>query len=112
MSAPSQDTAVRTSAFMRAAIYALLILFAVYFLLPLYVMLVNSVKPLTEIQQGRMLALPLEFTIIRCIAFMLQPRSMNSAASQSSSSGCEGGSPCEPKSSDVLTRPVPNNICQ
>jgi glucose/mannose transport system permease protein len=27
------------------------------------VMLVNSVKPLTEIQQGRMLALPLEFTI-------------------------------------------------
>jgi glucose/mannose transport system permease protein len=48
---------------MRAAIYALLILFAVYFLLPLYVMLVNSVKPLTEIQQGRMLALPLEFTI-------------------------------------------------
>ena len=63
MSAPSQDTAVRTSAFMRAAIYALLILFAVYFLLPLYVMLVNSVKPLTEIQQGRMLALPLEFTI-------------------------------------------------
>jgi glucose/mannose transport system permease protein len=64
VSAPSQDTAVRTSAFMRAAIYALLILFAVYFLLPLYVMLVNSVKPLTEIQQGRMLALPLEFTII------------------------------------------------
>jgi glucose/mannose transport system permease protein len=63
VSAPSQDTAVRTSAFMRAAIYALLILFAVYFLLPLYVMLVNSVKPLTEIQQGRMLALPLEFTI-------------------------------------------------
>ena len=62
MSASSQDTAVRTGAFMRAAIYALLIFFAVYFLLPLYVMLVNSVKPLSEIQQGRMLALPLEFT--------------------------------------------------
>lgn len=62
MSASSQDTAVRTGAVMRAAIYALLIFFAVYFLLPLYVMLVNSVKPLTEIQQGRMLALPLEFT--------------------------------------------------
>ena len=63
MSAPSQDTAVRTGVFVRALVYALLILFAVYFLLPLYVMLVNSVKPLPEIQQGRMLALPLEFTL-------------------------------------------------
>ena len=63
MSAARQDTAVRTGAVMRAAIYALLILFAVYYLLPLYVMLVNSVKPLGEIQQGRMLALPLEFTL-------------------------------------------------
>jgi glucose/mannose transport system permease protein len=63
MSAPSQDTAVRTGVFMRAAIYGLLILFGVYFLLPLYVMLVNSLKPLTEIQQGRMLALPLEWTL-------------------------------------------------
>ena len=63
MSAPSQDTAVRTGIFMRAAIYVLLILFAVYFLLPLYVMLVNSLKPLSEIQQGRMLALPLEWTL-------------------------------------------------
>jgi glucose/mannose transport system permease protein len=63
MSALSQDTAVRTGVFMRAAIYVLLIIFAVYFLLPLYVMLVNSLKPLTEIQQGRMLALPLEWTL-------------------------------------------------
>lgn len=63
MSAPSQETAVRTGALMRAAIYALLIVFSVYYMLPLYVMLVNSVKPLTEIQQGRMLALPLEFTL-------------------------------------------------
>jgi glucose/mannose transport system permease protein len=63
MSAPSQDTAVRTGIFMRAAIYVLLILFAVYFMLPLYVMLVNSLKPLSEIQQGRMLSLPLEWTL-------------------------------------------------
>jgi glucose/mannose transport system permease protein len=47
----------------RAAIYAVLIVFAVYYLLPLFVMLVNSVKPLDEIRQGRMLALPLDFTI-------------------------------------------------
>jgi glucose/mannose transport system permease protein len=47
----------------RAVIYAVLILFSIYYLLPLYVMLVNSVKPLTEIQQGRMLSLPLLFTL-------------------------------------------------
>ena len=63
MSGGRQDTAVRTGAVARALIYALLILFGIYYLLPLYVMLVNSVKPLTEIQQGRMLALPLLFTL-------------------------------------------------
>jgi len=63
VSGGTQETAVRTGIFMRALIYALLLVFAVYYLLPLYVMLVNSVKPLAEIQQGRMLALPLEFTL-------------------------------------------------
>ena len=63
MSGGTQETAVRTGIFIRAFIYALLLVFAVYYLLPLYVMLVNSVKPLAEIQQGRMLALPLEFTL-------------------------------------------------
>jgi glucose/mannose transport system permease protein len=63
VSAASQDTAVRTGIFVRALIYALLLVFAVYYLLPLYVMLVNSVKPLAEIQQGRMLALPSELTL-------------------------------------------------
>jgi len=57
------DTAVRTGRLMRALIYALLIFFAVYYLLPLFVMLVNSVKPLDEIREGNMLALPREFTI-------------------------------------------------
>ena len=47
----------------RAAIYAVLILFAVYYLLPLFVMVVNSLKPLAEIQQGNMLALPRETTL-------------------------------------------------
>jgi glucose/mannose transport system permease protein len=63
MTAPSQETAVRTGIFVRAAIYALLILFAVYYLLPLYVMLANSLKPLEEIRQGSMLALPHAWTI-------------------------------------------------
>lgn len=63
MSGSAPDTAVRTGPFVRALIYALLILFAVYYLLPLYVMLVNSVKPLEEIRQGNMLSLPHTYTI-------------------------------------------------
>jgi glucose/mannose transport system permease protein len=55
-------TAVRTSRLTRAVIYAALIFFAVYYMLPLYVMLVNSVKPLDEIRNGNMLALPQQFT--------------------------------------------------
>lgn len=63
MTASSQETVVRTGTFVRAAIYALLILFAVYYLLPLYLMLANSLKPLDEIRQGNMLALPQAWTI-------------------------------------------------
>ena len=37
---------------------------------------------------------------------------MNSVASQSSNSGCDGGSPCDPKFSAVLTSPMPKYICQ
>ena len=44
--------------------------------------------------------------------FTSQPSSRNCTASQSSSSGWLGGSPCEPKSSAVLTMPVPKNCCQ
>lgn len=63
MSAPSQDNATRTGVLARAAIYTLLLVFAFYYLLPLYVMLVNSVKPLEEIRQGNMLAPPSQWTI-------------------------------------------------
>jgi glucose/mannose transport system permease protein len=63
MSAPSQDVAVRTNVLARALIYLALILFAIYYLLPLYVMIVNSVKPLDEIREGNMLAPPRAFTI-------------------------------------------------
>ena len=48
-----------------------------------------------------------EVTIRRWIVFMLQPLSMNSVASQSSSSGWVGRSPWVPKSSLVTTRPRP-----
>jgi glucose/mannose transport system permease protein len=63
MSSAPVETAVRTSIFVRAIVYIFLILFAVYYLLPLYVMLVNSVKPLEEIRQGAMLSLPKNFTL-------------------------------------------------
>jgi glucose/mannose transport system permease protein len=63
MSVPSQSTAVRTSKLTRGLIYALLIVFAVYYLLPFYVMLVNSLKPLEEIRQGAMMSLPKEWTL-------------------------------------------------
>ncbi|PWW04556.1 carbohydrate ABC transporter membrane protein 2 (CUT1 family) [Hoeflea marina] len=63
MSGSNTSNAISHDRLTRAAIYAALILFAVYYLLPLYVMLVNSVKPLEEIRQGGMLNLPREWTI-------------------------------------------------
>jgi hypothetical protein len=42
---------------------------------------------------------------------MLQPRRTNSTASQSSSSGCVGGSPIFPKFSSVDTMPRPKCFC-
>lgn len=64
MSTMASQTAARSSGFSlgRAVIYAALLLFAVFYLLPLFVMLVNSVKPLDEIRQGNMLSLPQTFT--------------------------------------------------
>jgi glucose/mannose transport system permease protein len=63
MSAVSQDTAVRTGRVVRTFIYVFLLLFALFYLLPLYVMVVNSVKPLAEITGGDMMALPKVWTI-------------------------------------------------
>ena len=45
------------------ALYSSLVLFALLFLMPMYVMLVNSVKPLSEIQAGGMMNLPQVWTI-------------------------------------------------
>jgi len=47
----------------RVVLYAVLTVFAIYYLLPLYVMLANSFKPLSEIRQGDMLALPQTWTL-------------------------------------------------
>ncbi|MCX5544380.1 carbohydrate ABC transporter permease [Paraburkholderia sp. CNPSo 3076] len=47
----------------RLGVYAFLFTAALFFLLPLYVMLVTSVKPMTEIRLGHLLALPVHLTL-------------------------------------------------
>ncbi len=54
---------IRTGRGARFLIYCALAIFCVYYLLPLYVMVVNSLKPLSEIQAGGMMALPREWTV-------------------------------------------------
>ena len=63
MAAASADTAIRTGRVARTVIYVVLLVFALFYLLPLFIMLVNSVKPLSEITGGNMLALPKVWTI-------------------------------------------------
>lgn len=64
MNAPvTQSAAVRSSPVSRALIYALLLIAAAYYLLPLYVMAANSLKPLDEIRQGQMMNLPHVWTL-------------------------------------------------
>lgn len=61
--ADNPQNAISHKRLTRALIYTLLLIFAVYYLLPLYVMVVNSFKPLEEIRQGGMLNLPQSWTI-------------------------------------------------
>jgi len=63
MSVATQDTAVSTGRVTRVFLYLVLLLFALFYLLPLYVMAVNSVKPLSEITGGNMMALPKVWTL-------------------------------------------------
>jgi glucose/mannose transport system permease protein len=63
MAVATQDTAIRTGRVARTFIYLVLILFALFYMLPLYVMLVNSLKPLSEITGGGMMSLPQVWTI-------------------------------------------------
>lgn len=60
--AASQDNAAGTGVIARAVIYSLLILFAVYYLLPLYVMVVTSLKGMPEIRLGNIFSPPMEIT--------------------------------------------------
>ena len=62
MSAPSQDNALRSAVYWRALIYSVLIVIAVIYLAPLFVMVVTSLKSLDEIRSGNMMALPIQVT--------------------------------------------------
>jgi len=48
----SQDNAMRTGRIARMFIYVFLLVFALFYLLPFFIMAVNSVKPLAEITGG------------------------------------------------------------
>ena len=63
MALPGTETAVSTGRLARTLIYLLLLLFALFYLLPFAIMLVNSLKPLPEITEGNMVALPKDWTI-------------------------------------------------
>lgn len=51
-------TSIRSRAVARGALYAILALFCLYYLMPLYVMVINAFKPLSEITSGGMVGLP------------------------------------------------------
>lgn len=68
MSVATQDTAVSTGRISRIVIYLVLVLFAVFYLLPFFVMVINSLKPLDEVTGGNMMALPRDWTIAPWLA--------------------------------------------
>ncbi|NBB90359.1 MAG: ABC transporter permease subunit [Spirochaetes bacterium] len=58
----SHANTIHVSRWGRYLIVLLLVLFAIFFAVPLYVMVVNSVKPLSEIRRGDMMAFPEQFS--------------------------------------------------
>jgi len=63
MGAPTTANAIKTGKITQVFIYLFLLLFALFYLLPFFVMVINSLKPLSEIRGGNMMALPQKWTI-------------------------------------------------
>ncbi len=63
MAGGASEQAVRTGAITRTFIYVFLLVFALFYLLPFFIMLANSLKPLNEITEGNMIALPQVWTV-------------------------------------------------
>ena len=59
---PSPTTSIRNTA-LRWSLYLLLAVFALYYLLPLFVMVTTSLKPLEEIRSGSLISLPRDITL-------------------------------------------------
>ena len=58
-----ERTAIRKRTFYRWLLFLVLGLFALYYLAPLYVMIVTSLKSMEEIRQGNLMTLPGEFLL-------------------------------------------------
>ena len=58
-----EDRSRITNLILRWFLYFVLVLFAFYFIFPLYVMLVTSFKTMEEIRQGNLLTLPGQLNI-------------------------------------------------
>ena len=54
MAGGEADQAIRAGRITRTFIYFVLVVFALFYLMPLAIMLVNSLKPLREITEGNM----------------------------------------------------------
>ena len=68
MSSAASATAIRVGGAAKTLLYLVLLLFALMYLTPLYVMLSNSLKPLSEITGGNMISTPQEWTVAPWIA--------------------------------------------
>jgi glucose/mannose transport system permease protein len=63
MTIKTQGSSAMGNKVWRFLIYTILISLAFIFILPVYVMVVNSIKPLEEIRNGNLMAFPLEWTL-------------------------------------------------
>ncbi len=63
MAIASAETVVRTGRFSRVLIYVFLLVFALFYLLPFGIMVLNSLKPLSEITGGNMMSPPDVWTL-------------------------------------------------
>jgi glucose/mannose transport system permease protein len=61
--ASNNNPSVSSQRFWRVLIYTTLIVMAVFYLLPLFIMLLTSVKTLDEIRDGNLLTLPVQWTL-------------------------------------------------
>lgn len=76
---------IKKNGFEKLIVYFFLFLFSIYFLLPLYVMLVTSLKDMAEIREGDILALP------KNITFYAWDKAWNNSCSGTSCEGIKEG---------------------